>query len=861
MKRKIILYSALLVGTILLLSHTIWKWKTYNEMFRENVKHESLQKQLVIQTNANHYIDSILLKFDELIATNSTSKVLDLLEDLSKKDYVTSLSFLTSNKYYEMDDKSNQILITEGEYNLDQEKSSISMEQFNLLLQIKRIHQKTKESSVLRMIISLPALFNDQLLPDNQGFYYAIYHQGVIVPLNFEGKNFPLPDFTSKLEMNDQGGKVIQFQQFTFTELPLFLGQLKVSSIQLYAEQISFVEYYASSFLLILFFIIVTYGIINYERKIKQLAQKSELQVSTLDRLLDNLPIGTVLINKKKRIKNINRVALSMFGANSKDELIGKHCNHTICSRKDGKCPILDLGEDLNHMNSVLLCSDSSEKPILKSAIRYFNDGEEMLLETFIDVSDIKKAEDTIIQSNIAKSLFLSNMSHEIRTPLHAIIGYSEMLSSENLSDDARKFLDIIYKSGKNLLQVISDILDITKIESGEFHLEKHPTDIYEIMQEMKDIFAYSMKEKKLNFDIQMMDHLPTSLMLDPSRTRQIFSNLISNAVKFTNAGSIKVKISYEQKSSQIYDLKIIVEDTGIGISKDKIDDVFRSFYQEDADITRKFGGTGLGLTLAKRIVETMEGTITVKSELNKGSEFSVYLPNIKKIEAHEHVQENIPDCSSKKVLVIEDNKTNQYLLKMILEKLGAKVLTACNGKDGLNIAQKMIPDIIFLDIKMPVMNGEEFLNEIVKDEVLREIPVIVLTASASKECRNRLHKIQQVHFLTKPVQKEQLFEIIRNLPTLPMNPEPNSYEFIETEEKKHQNTQSLDQLKEKWQDVSKSAILEDIRLFAIQLQETAEVNDLKEISESARVLIESIQDFDILQMKKEIEKINHFLK
>ena len=366
-------------------------------------------------------------------------------------------------------------------------------------------------------------------------------------------------------------------------------------------------------------------------------------------------------------------------------------------------------------------------------------------------------------QSDEAKSAFLANMSHEIRTPMNAIMGFSEILREQLKNPEYIKYIDIILSSSKTLLELINEILDISKIEAGKMEILLRPTDPNAVFNDMARIFSAKMNEKGLGFITEIDQRLPAAILLDEVRIRQILFNLVGNAVKFTSEGYVELKVKgkfYPDKSK--IDLIFSIKDTGIGISEENKKEIFNAFSQGKGQDLRKYGGTGLGLAITKKLVELMNGEIILESEVGKGSIFKVIIKEVS-IASIDGEEKNIDSdilnikFNNQKVLVTDDIESNRLLLNKMLSLYNLNTIEASNGKEAINTARINKPDIIIIDLRMPVMDGYEAIKIIKKDKDLSKIPVIVLTASAMKSDEEEIKQIKCEGYLRKPVNRNKL--------------------------------------------------------------------------------------------------------
>jgi len=387
---------------------------------------------------------------------------------------------------------------------------------------------------------------------------------------------------------------------------------------------------------------------------------------------------------------------------------------------------------------------------------------------------ELKKARQKALEASVAKGEFLANMSHEIRTPMNSIIGFSELLAKQIKDPVHKDYLNSIIKGGEALLSIINDILDLSKIEAGKLEIVLESTDIKELAKEMESIFSIKMIQKNLHFKLDIDESIPRYLLLDATRVRQILFNLIGNAVKFTNHGSITLsvkKLKEDRKKGKI-DLLLSVKDSGIGIKKEDLEDIFLAFKQQDGQDSAKYGGTGLGLAICKKLVDMMGGEISVESKEGKGSKFSIVLKDvsISSLEADKKRKSDFDSdmvFNADKVLVVDDVDDNIKLVSSLLQLYGLKVVEAKNGKEAVDkIKQESDIKLVLMDLKMPVMDGYEATDIIKSDKKLLHIPVVALTASVFGEDIKKIEKTGFDGYLKKPItSKELLKEIGRFVP------------------------------------------------------------------------------------------------
>lgn len=393
---------------------------------------------------------------------------------------------------------------------------------------------------------------------------------------------------------------------------------------------------------------------------------------------------------------------------------------------------------------------------------------------------DIETRAREIAQGAKYKSEFLANMSHELRTPLNSILLLSEMLTDQensHLSDEEKEFAKVIHSSGQDLLELINDILDLSKIETGKVNIEFSDVNISELPKILKANFAHFAKQKDLTYHIEILGEIPKLFFTDELRLRQILKNFLSNAFKFTEQGKVEVRIQsaalITEEMQKVSDdwLEIAVEDTGIGIPKEKHSIIFESFHQVDGATVRKYGGTGLGLAISKEYAKLLGGFIQVESEEGIGSTFKLYLPNMRQCQENIEAvkgslavqpEEKANIFQGKKILMIDDDRRNIYSMRTLLESKGAIVTS---GESGLECLQKLQYntdyDAVLMDIMMPGMNGYEVI-QIIREQMNLDLPIIAITAKAMEIDRDQCMKVGASDYISKPLNMEQLLSILR---------------------------------------------------------------------------------------------------
>ena len=394
---------------------------------------------------------------------------------------------------------------------------------------------------------------------------------------------------------------------------------------------------------------------------------------------------------------------------------------------------------------------------------------------TATEITERRRAEKALKQSkaeaeeaNKAKSLFLANMSHEIRTPMNAIMGFAQILGTMVKDAKQQSYLSFIRSGGESLLNLINDILDLSKIESGKLTFSPRPTLVTEMLQEMEMMFGALAVDKGLQFKIIPPEPMPPMMLLDTGRMKQILINLLGNALKFTDEGSITTLIKWQPTEDETARLEIQVADTGIGVPEDQRELIFEAFEQQKGQSHAKYGGTGLGLAISRRLARMMGGDLSVSPNYLQGSVFRVWLEGVPIIAGSAQEAEGLFSEQDKfrfkaaKILVGDDVESNRKLIVSYLEGQPFDLVEAADGKEILEKAQAQKPDLILMDYKMPDMNGVEVALQLKERTLLNKIPIIMISASAMEEERKQCLEVVEA-FLPKPVSQRQLFAEMKN--------------------------------------------------------------------------------------------------
>lgn len=430
------------------------------------------------------------------------------------------------------------------------------------------------------------------------------------------------------------------------------------------------------------------------------------------------------------------------------------------------------------------LLKDGSIKWVLSQALPELNAQNKIIgyVGTTTDITDIKLYQQEQFElrekaetANKAKSNFLANMSHEIRTPLNGIIGFTHLLMKTELNENQLTYMSTINESASSLLDIVNDVLDFSKIESGKLELNIENIDLYKLINQIIDLFKHQAKNKNIELILNIDKNVPQFIKTDSTKIKQILLNLLSNALKFTEFGKIRLDIT--EQVSMIKNTSTInfsVKDTGIGIKPNNIKKIFSSFEQEDNSTSRKFGGTGLGLAISNQLLALMDSKIELISIYREGSDFNFSINvekysninNRTKIDAIENVNENVPKdvTISKKILIVEDNKINMLLVKTLIKKIAPNnvILTAIDGNESIEQFINEKPDLILMDIQMPNKNGYEATVEIRKFEGLKRTPIIAVTAGIFTGEKEKCFEAGMDDYLSKPIVITELEKILK---------------------------------------------------------------------------------------------------
>jgi PAS domain S-box-containing protein len=519
------------------------------------------------------------------------------------------------------------------------------------------------------------------------------------------------------------------------------------------------------STILLFLFLLLLYGKLGKNLSLKE---KANVELSTLQSIFDNLPVGIMVLDQNQQVKIVNHTAREMLLLNEDEPVTGKNLTERFMMSKDFYDTNEESAFDSNQF--VLYRHEGEEVAVYKKDLPFIIKDEEYLLSAFVDVTPIEKARKYEAAANTAKSEFLAKMSHEIRTPMNGIIGMNEALEQENLTPTQKEYVQIVKRSADILLTLIDDILDFSKIEAGKMQLEEIPFKLREEVKIAVDIFRPIIEEKKLELNLRINPRVPENIIGDPFRLRQVLTNLISNAVKFTHEGEISVGVELEDEYNNNLTLLFYVEDTGVGIPRDKIESIFNSFTQAEESTSRKYGGSGLGTTIAKQLVTLMHGEISVQSPSPisrtpnyPGSRFNftIEVYSNEKLLKSLHT-EKIQNLSQVNALIITSVPENKQRLMRLFEheKINAELFSYDNSKlDDLkqNLKEKLgFYQILFI-LDEVGLNGFQLAKKL-KDDKLADLYLIFMISSNHKAenfIQSKRHGID--YYLVEPFEHPEL--------------------------------------------------------------------------------------------------------
>jgi PAS domain S-box-containing protein len=631
----------------------------------------------------------------------------------------------------------------------------------------------------------------------------------------------------------------------------------------------------------------------NERQQVKTALQKSEQQYR---RIVETTTEGIWILDSEGKTSFVNPQMSAMLGY-SDTEMQGRHLLEFM-DEKEQKIALKYLErrqQGIQEKHDFKFCRRDGSNLWAIVSTRAIHDIQGKYigaLAMLTDITDRKQAEEELKLKNLAleeakqqaeaanqaKTEFLANMSHEIRTPMNAILGFADLLESEIKQPPISSYIQSINSSGKTLLALINDILDLSKIEAGKLELYYEPIDLRVLTQEIIEIFTPHANEKNIFLHSTIEDQVPKAIYIDEIRLRQILFNVVGNALKFTEEGYVHISIrgqSYWTDREEKVWLEIAIEDTGIGIRRDQQKRIFDAFIQSAGQSNRKYGGTGLGLAITKRLMNMMGGIITLQSELQKGSIFTFVFPaispaqNYNQIVTTDQKDSDFNQLPPSTILVADDIYSNRELIQAYFHQTHHQVLFAENGQQVIDLAYLHHPDLILLDIRMPIMDGKETAKLLKQDDKTKNIPIVIITASSQINEKNELLQIAQ-GFLSKPFNCKELFTELRknlqidyadNSNQLNCQPHENT---INTEELKLRpvavNLQELlnklqSQKEMVWHDLMKTLTLRDLKQFTTQLKTWGEEHQCQLLLDYVNTLQTKLDNFDMEQVPLIVEQ------
>jgi PAS domain S-box-containing protein len=504
---------------------------------------------------------------------------------------------------------------------------------------------------------------------------------------------------------------------------------------------------------------------------------KTRVSKEFVDDILKSMIDALFVLTPTGEIQSLNRATCDLLGY-QRDELMGKPIDLILKDQEITLCP-KELNESSEgygrKAETILVAKDGRKIPVILShSVMLDRFGKSQgIVCVAQDITELKKAEEEMRRAKElaeaacrARSEFLANMSHEIRTPLNAVLGMTELALDTSLTQEQREYLEIVTESADSLLTLINDILDFSKIDAGKVDLEEIDFSLRDCIGDTLKTLALRAHKKGIELAYDIPQEVPDNLVGDPSRLRQVIVNIVGNGIKFTEKGEVVVQVGLEEQGDDEVALHFAVRDTGIGIPKEKLSEIFDAFSQADNSITRRFSGTGLGLSISKQLSKLMNGRMWAESEVGKGStlNFTARFSLQKGRPADERVKPiDIKDC---RVLVVDDNATNRQIFQGMLKSWGVKVTSVERGDDALEALRQAVSEgepyvLALLDVQMPEMDGFTLASKIKEDRRIRDTILMVLSSAGKPGDASRCRELDIAAYLMKPVKQSDLLEAI----------------------------------------------------------------------------------------------------
>ncbi|WP_199249909.1 PAS domain S-box protein [[Phormidium] sp. ETS-05] len=638
----------------------------------------------------------------------------------------------------------------------------------------------------------------------------------------------------------------------------------------------------------------------NYQRDLEQeVAMRTRsLQESEekFRRSFDDAPIGMALVALDGRWLQVNRALCEIVGYSERELLARTFADITHPDDLEQDWDVVGrlLADDTRicHIEKRYIHSSGEIIWIMLSAIIIRDELKQPLyfIAQIQDITERKQAQITLQSAkeaaeaaNRAKSEFLANMSHEIRTPMNAILGFCDLLKGMVSDKFQLAYLQNIAASGRTLLSLINDILDLSKIESGKMALNYEPIFLRELIQEIQDIFAPQAQAQQLSIVSAIADEVPDAIIFDEVRLRQILFNVVGNAIKFTPAGTVMIRVSSRGRFANrpykdgMVELEIAISDTGIGIDMAEQERIFEAFIQGEGQTTRRYGGTGLGLAITKRLTQMLGGTVELNSTLGKGTTFTFIFPDVAIAQSlspavltqipTQNLEANLDQFTTAKILVVDDVQFNLQLLQGYFADTKHELLLAANGRLAIELAVAQKPDLILLDLWMPELNGLEVAQYLKQEPQTQHIPIVVVTASSRPEDEVAIESLCD-GFIRKPVTRQQLIQQLKEL--LPLDPEYHP-QLTETPQpsltasklSNPSEKERMGELAEKlrlaettnWPHLCQTMKRRDLESFAAQIQTWGIEYQSQALLDYAQNLANQLAAFDWENLPKTLEK------